>query len=242
MTENSIKDGLQLCSLTIGHRDHALLSDLSFGLKPGEIFTLLSANGIGKTTLLRTILGEIPALSGEIFWQGHALSPLPTEKRHKRGLGYCPEGRRPFAAMTVQDNLDVAGPPTRKERSQKLEEIFALFPALQPHRRRQAWQLSGGQQQMLALGRALMSSPRLLLLDEPCQGLAPVIIEDLMAAIRKIAASGCAILLAEQDIMRSLTLADHICLLNRHGVQQILEGATCTAEILENLIAKTWQA
>jgi branched-chain amino acid transport system ATP-binding protein len=182
-------------------------SGASVRVAAGEVVTLLGANGAGKSTLLRTVMGMLPG-RGNIRLAGEPIGTLTPAARARRGLGYVPEGRRLFPGMSVRDTLLVGcreDTPTAKRR---LVEILALFPALAPRRDTPAWQLSGGQQQMLAIGRALMGAPKLLLLDEPSLGLAPVVVDELLARLRGLAAGGTAVLLAEQGVARALGVAD----------------------------------
>lgn len=175
---------------------------------------LIGRNGAGKTTLLKAIMGLVPIETGAVLFDGRALAPYPTERRVALGLGYAPEGRRPFAGMTVRENLEVACRAGRDERDQRLHDAFALFPQLEAKSRVRAWQLSGGQSQMLSIARALMSKPRLLLLDEPSLGLAARAVSDLMARLERIAGQGTAVLLAEQNASVALEIADRATVLD----------------------------
>lgn len=189
--------------LEAGYRGRPVLRDLTFRLEPGERLGLLGANGSGKSTLLKALVGLVPAARGRIRLAGREITRLPPEARIRRGLGYVPEGRRVFPGLTVADNLLVAAPGGGAQaRRQRLDELLTLFPALAERRYERAWRLSGGQQQMLALGRALMRRPALLLLDEPMLGLAPALVSGLAATIRAIAATGTALMVADEDARR----------------------------------------
>jgi branched-chain amino acid transport system ATP-binding protein len=199
---------LELRAVTVSHGGVAVVRAVSFVLAAGETAVLLGANGAGKSTLLRAVAGLLPLDGGRIVLDGIDVTGMPAERRIHLGLGYVPEGRRVFPGMSVRDNLEVAGADSRIERTRDVDRVFTLFPALAAKQREKAWRLSGGQQQMLALGRALMGHPRLLLLDEPSLGLAPKVAADVFAAVRAIAAEGTAVLVAEQSAERAATLAD----------------------------------
>ncbi|WP_042704763.1 ABC transporter ATP-binding protein [Azospirillum sp. B506] len=203
---------LSIRGLSAGYGGADALDDVSLDLAAGETVALLGANGAGKSTLLKALIGLVPA-RGELRLDGADLGGLATEARVRRGIGYVPEGRRVFPGMSVRDNLEVAGRSAARDRAQDVERVFALFPDLAFKSRESAWRLSGGQQQMLSLGRALMGRPRLLLLDEPSLGLSPKLADELFAAVRNIAETGTAVLLAEQSAARALTVAPRAVLL-----------------------------
>ncbi|HEX3499047.1 MAG TPA: ABC transporter ATP-binding protein [Stellaceae bacterium] len=197
---------LDITGLTVAYGPVVALREASLAVARGEAVALLGANGAGKTTLLRALIGQLPAREGEIRLDGRSIATLSPERRARLGLGYAPEGRRVFPAMSVRDNLDVACREGAAERARRRAEIERLFPQLAEHAARRAWQLSGGQQQMLAIGRALMTAPRLLLLDEPSLGLSPRLTEELFARLKAIREGGTAILLAEQNVVQALAL------------------------------------
>lgn len=203
---------LSVEGLSAGHGGAPVLDGLSLSVAAGETVALLGANGAGKSTLLKALLGLVPA-RGRVRFDGADLTGLATERRVRRGIGYVPEGRRVFPGMSVRDNLEVAGLKERHARAADVARVFALFPDLARKSGESAWRLSGGQQQMLSLGRALMGRPRLLLLDEPSLGLSPRLADEVFAAIRAIAATGTAVLLAEQSATRALTAAPRAVLL-----------------------------
>ncbi len=186
---------------------------IGFDVGAGEIVALLGANGAGKTSLARAVIGEIDPAEGRIALTGRDLQGLAPHRRALLGIGYCPAGRRVFPGMSVRDNLLVAASVPAADRRRMLADAMALFPALKQFADTPAWQLSGGQQQMLAIGRALMTGPRLLLLDEPSLGLAPILVEELLAKLKDVATSGMGVLLAEQNIGAALRIADRAVVL-----------------------------
>ena len=197
---------LEIGGLSIAYGPVAALRDASLVVAPGEAVALLGANGAGKTTLLRALIGQLAVRGGDILLDGRSIAALTPERRARRGIGYAPEGRRVFPGMSVRDNLDVACRGGAAERARRRAEVERLFPQLAEHGARRAWQLSGGQQQMLAIGRALMTAPRLLLLDEPSLGLSPRLTAELFTRLQAIRAGGTAILLAEQNVAEALGL------------------------------------
>lgn len=203
---------LSVEGLSVGYGGALALDGVSLTLAAGETMAVLGANGAGKSSLLKAILGLVPA-SGMVRFAGEDVVALPTERRVGRGLGYVPEGRRVFAGMSVRDNLEVAGLSDRRARAQDVARVFALFPDLARKSGEAAWRLSGGQQQMLSLGRALMGRPRLLLLDEPSLGLSPKLASELFAAIQAVTDAGTAVLVAEQSAARALSIAPRALLL-----------------------------
>jgi branched-chain amino acid transport system ATP-binding protein len=191
----------------------------------GEIVALLGGNGAGKTALLETVLGFRP---GRVSLFGHDVTALAVEQRVLLGVGYVPEGRRVFAGLTVRENLEASSSLPAGVRRRRVEELLALFPMLGERPEARAWLLSGGQQQMLALARALMNKPRLLLLDEPTQGLAPLVVDGLLASLRDLAATGIAILLAEQRAAIALRIAGRAAMLVRGRIVR----QAATAELI----------
>ena len=176
----------------------------------GELVAIVGANGAGKTTLLRCLSGVQPAASGTILFAGDDITGLPASARVRLGIAQSPEGRQVFAPMSIEDNLRLGAYTRPAEEAQcSLEEIYDLFPVLRERRMQAAGTLSGGQQQMLALGRALMSKPRLLLLDEPSMGLAPLIVEEILRIVQMLKQSGITILMVEQNARAALAIADH---------------------------------
>lgn len=187
---------------------HAI-KGISFHVDEGEIVTLIGANGAGKSTTLQTISGLLRSKTGSIEFCGENISRLPPHKIVERGLAQVPEGRRIFLQMTVQENLDMgAYTQSGSTADAEMEKVFAQFPRLAERRKQIAGTLSGGEQQMLAMGRALMSKPKLLMLDEPSMGLAPILVEQIFEIIQKLHALGTTILLVEQNAQMALSVAD----------------------------------
>ena len=186
---------------------HAI-KGVSLEVNEGEIVTLIGANGAGKTTTLHTVSGLLRPRTGSISFCGEDITKIPAHRLVERGLAHCPEGRRVFLQMTVQENLDMGAYIRRDDFSASLEEVFELFPRLKERRKQVAGTLSGGEQQMLAMGRALMSKPKLLILDEPSMGLAPILVEQIFDIIKNLHAIGTTILLVEQNAQAALSIAD----------------------------------
>jgi branched-chain amino acid transport system ATP-binding protein len=184
------------------------LRNVSLRVEKGEIVALLGANGAGKTTTLRTISGLVHPVRGVITFEGRPIQHLPPHEVVGLGIGHAPEGRRIFPQMSVVENLEIGAYRRRGDVRGDVEAVFALFPALAQRKRQAGGTLSGGEQQMLAIGRALMSQPRLLLLDEPSMGLAPMVVETIFGIIDQIRSSGTTILLVEQNAAQALQLAD----------------------------------
>lgn len=223
---------LELRELNVYYDAIHVLKNVSLSVNEGEIVTLIGANGAGKTTALRTVSGLKKAASGSIALDGEEISALPPQQRVKRGLLQVPEGRRVFAEMTVQENLDM-GAYLRTDRAAvavDLKRVFESFPVLAKRRRQLAGTLSGGEQQMLAMGRALMGSPRLLLLDEPSMGLSPIFVQEIFRIIRDINASGTSILLVEQNAQMALSVASRAYVLENGAI--VMTGAG--SELLES--------
>ncbi|MFZ4834954.1 high-affinity branched-chain amino acid ABC transporter ATP-binding protein LivF [Rouxiella sp. Mn2063] len=185
------------------------LHQVSLHINQGEIVTLIGANGAGKTTLLGALCGEPRATQGSIVFEGQDITQWPTAKIMRGDIAIVPEGRRVFSRMTVEENLAMGGFfATREQYQQRLQHVYALFPRLQERRAQRSGTMSGGEQQMLAIGRALMSQPRLLLLDEPSLGLAPIIIQQIFDTIQRLREEGMTIFLVEQNANQALKLAD----------------------------------
>lgn len=204
---------LQLESINVFHGDMQALFGVSLEVAPGEVLALIGANGAGKSTLLRAVTGLTPARNGAIRFQGEDISRLPAEQIATRGIALVPEGRQLFPSLTVEENL-LMGAVVKRAGHWNLSTLYALFPILHEFRARPATLLSGGQQQMVAVGRALMSNPKLLLCDELSLGLAPSVVEEIYRAFSRIRADGLAIVLVEQDVARSCAVSDHlVCML-----------------------------
>jgi branched-chain amino acid transport system ATP-binding protein len=207
-------DALTLEAINSYHGESHVLQDVSFHVCEGEILALLGRNGAGKTTCLMTIMGLIGARRGAIRLFGEDVVALPPEAICRRGIGLVPQGRRIFPTLTVRENLSVARlSPRRRSGSWSLDRIFDLFPRLRERDRQFAGSLSGGEQQMLAIGRALMGNPRVLLLDEPSEGLAPIIVAEVSRTISRLKGEGQSIVLVEQNLKVALELADRAVIL-----------------------------
>ena len=192
-----------------------VLHGVSFGVREGEVVTLLGRNGAGKTTTLKAVMGILDQRSGSIRFDGHELIGLPSNKVARLGLAYCPEERGIFASLDVEENLML--PPVVRPGGMALDEIYRLFPNLQERRKSQGTRLSGGEQQMLAIARILRTGATLLLLDEPTEGLAPVIVQQIGAVIRQLKQRGYTVLLVEQNFYFASTVADRHYLME-HGL------------------------
>ena len=190
---------------------------VSFALRARELLCVVGPNGAGKTTLINTLAGVLRARSGRIEFEGRDISALPPHRFCEAGIALVPEGRRLFGSMSVLENLEIGSllPAAKAKRAQSLESVLALFPALKVKLAQAAGELSGGQQQMVAIGRALMARPRLLLLDEPSLGLSPLIVGEMFTAIRRVNAEGTAVLLVEQNVSMALRVADRAYVLEQ---------------------------
>ncbi|MDR7532547.1 MAG: ABC transporter ATP-binding protein [Armatimonadota bacterium] len=207
---------LEVSGLEVRYGDLQALWGVSLRVAPGEIVALLGHNGAGKTTLLRTIAGLLRPAAGVVTFDGRPLHREPAHRTVERGIALVPEGRRLFAGMTVEENLLLGGfaPAVRARRQETLREVLEIFPALAERRHQVAGTLSGGEQQMVAIGRALMARPRLLLLDEPSLGLAPLVVRRMFEVVREInAARGVTVLLVEQNVKGALHLASRVYLM-----------------------------
>jgi branched-chain amino acid transport system ATP-binding protein len=228
---------LEVKGINVYYGPLQVLFDVSLSVKEKEIATVIGPNGAGKTTLLKTISGLLHPKSGSIRFLGEEISSLPAEVVVRRGVAHVPEGRGLFPYMTVLENLQL-GAYTKEARSkmkETLEEVFELFPRLKERKDQLAYTLSGGEQQMLAIGRALMSRPKLLVLDEPSQGLAPKLVKSVMQTLEELNARGITILLVEQNVHHALNLADRGFVLENGRV--VLEGAA--QELLNNSHVKS---
>ena len=206
---------LVLRAVTAGYGAFTALWDVGLRVDAGEAVAVVGPNGAGKTTLLRVISGVIPPRAGEIAFEGRSVAGEPAHEIVAHGIAHVPEGRRLFPMLSVLDNLKMGAflPAARREFAPSLERVFALFPVLAERRHQRAGSLSGGEQQMLALGRALMSRPKLILLDEPSMGLAPVMVLRLFDLIRRVREEGYTILVVEQNVRQVLKLVDRAYLL-----------------------------
>lgn len=200
---------LELKSVSVGYGRNRVLQNVNLTLERGEIVTLLGANGAGKSTLAKSISGLLRTEAGSILLDGEGIETLPPAERLRRGIAHVPEGRQIFAGMTVAENLDLgAYAASEADHAERLEVVFTLFPILRERMREIAGNFSGGQQQMLAIARGLMSKPKILLLDEPSLGVAPLLVAEIFRLIVALRVQGIAILLAEQNARQALSIAD----------------------------------
>lgn len=212
---------LAVTGLTVRYGALTAVGGIDLSVADREIVALVGAGGAGKSSTLNGIAGLVPAAGGTVTLDGTDLARLGPERRARAGIGFSPEGRRVFASLTVAETLAVPCFASRAERRRRADAVYGLFPQLAERRGERAWRLSGGQQQMLAVGRALMTGPRILVLDEPSLGLAPKLVGSLFATLRRIAEGGTAILFAEQNVPAALTLADRC---------YVLDGGAIAAE------------
>ena len=200
------------------------IKGISFHVDEGEVIALIGANGAGKTTTLQTITGMLNAKAGSILFEGEELTKIPGHKIVSMGMAHVPEGRRVFAQLSVLENLKL-GAYTRKDKDEieeSLQRVYKSFPRLEERKNQLAGTLSGGEQQMLAIGRALMSKPRIILMDEPSMGLSPIFVEEIFNIIKEVSASGTTVLLVEQNAKKALSIADRAYVLETGKV--VLEG------------------
>jgi branched-chain amino acid transport system ATP-binding protein len=222
---------LEVDGLAVARGAGLALRDCGFRLEAGRALAVLGANGAGKSTLMQAIIGLLRVRAGTIRLRGQTIHALRPARRARLGIGYCPEGRRVFPGLTVQENLEVACWADATERRRRIGQAYELFPALAALAPRAAWQLSGGQQQMLAIGRSLMNAPALLLLDEPSLGLAPALAHAVLSRIPDITGSGVAVLLAEQNAALALRVCDDALLLrNGHIVEAGLAASLAESD------------
>lgn len=200
------------------------IKDVSFEVNEGEVIALIGANGAGKTTILHTVSGLLQPTKGSVMFEGQDITKVPAHKIVSLGMAHVPEGRRVFAQLTVLENLKL-GAYTRKDKNEMeetLQMIYKRFPRLEERKNQIAGTLSGGEQQMLAMGRALMSHPKIILMDEPSMGLSPIFVEEVFKIIRDISAEGVTVLLVEQNAKKALNIADRAYVLETGNI--ILQG------------------
>ncbi len=216
---------------------HAI-KGISFEVNQGEIVTLIGANGAGKSTTLNTVVGLLRPRSGHIEFDGKSIVGFPASKMVSLGMALCPEGRRIFQQMTVRDNLEMGGYSRPAAEIQKsMDDVFNRFPRLKEREKQVAGTLSGGEQQMLAMGRALMSKPKLLMLDEPSMGLAPILVEQIFDIIKELHAAGTTILLVEQNAQMALSIADRAYVL---GTGRITMSGSAADVLADDRVRATY--
>jgi branched-chain amino acid transport system ATP-binding protein len=229
---------LRLGNVDAFYGDSHVLHGVGFTVHAGRLLALLGRNGAGKTTCLNTVIGFLPPRQGNVALFGEAIAGLPPETIARKGVGLVPQGRRVFRSLSVDENLRVAArrPVAGAKGGWSLERVYEVFPRLRERRAQAAGLLSGGEQQMLAIGRALMSNPRVLLMDEPSEGLAPQIVHEVGRIIAALKADGLSIVLVEQNIKMSLNVADDVVLLNTGRV--VYEGDVAGVRNDERLVAQ----
>jgi branched-chain amino acid transport system ATP-binding protein len=219
---------LQVAGLHAWYGESHVLHGVDFEVRAGEVVTLLGRNGAGKTTTLKSVMGIVPWRTGSVRFRGEELIDRPSNLIARRGLAFCPEERGIFASLTVEENLLL--PPVVQAGGLGLDAIYELFPNLRERGRSQGTKLSGGEQQMLAIGRILRTGARLLLLDEPTEGLAPVIVQQIRMTIRRLKAQGFTILLVEQNFRFAATVADRHYVMERGRVVDMIANADVPAQ------------
>jgi len=228
---------LEMNAVRAGYGAINVLWDVSLNVARGEVTTIVGPNGAGKTTLLRAIMGLLPLQRGQIVYDGASLAGVPTWDLPERGIAMVPEGRMIFRDMSIEENLMLGAFPKARRGAAKaqLEEVFALFPLLKERRALPAGTLSGGQAQMLALGRGLMSSPQLMLIDEPSLGLAPVVVQEVFEILARLKAEGRTIVLVEQNTNMALRVADQVYLMQGGKVTLAARAADVDVETLHDM-------
>jgi branched-chain amino acid transport system ATP-binding protein len=217
---------LRVDHLSAGYGEARVIQDLSFELQDGQSLALLGRNGVGKTTLIDSLIGATTRFGGRIALAGEDIAPLPPHLRARRGVGWTPQERNIFRSLTVEENLTAVALPGRWT----VERVYRLFPRLKERRTNMGRQLSGGEQQMLAIGRALVLNPRLLLLDEPTEGLAPIIVEELLTTLRELARGGLSMIVVEQKPKKILPFTDHAIVLDRGAIAHAATSAELLAD------------
>ena len=228
---------LRVSSIETSYGGSRALFGVSLEVARGECVCLLGRNGVGKTTVMRSIMGLTPPSRGEVTWNDRPITGWRPDRVARAGIGFVPEDRRVFAELTVAENLDVARRASGRRGRWNVEAVYALFPKLATLASREAGGLSGGEQQMLTIARTLMGNPELLLLDEPSEGLAPLVVDSLLERVQRLRDDGLTILLAEQGVHFSLALADEVYVLEKgavvhHGAAAELRGDSALRERL----------
>jgi branched-chain amino acid transport system ATP-binding protein len=232
-------DALAIAGIDAFYGDSHVLHSLSFALQPGRLLGLLGRNGAGKTTCMSAIMGFLRPRRGSIMLYGEPVGGLPPDVIARKGIGLVPQGRRMFRTLTVRENLMVAAQPAKTPgggAGWSIERVFALFPRLKERHAQVAGSLSGGEQQMLAIGRALMGNPRVLLMDEPSEGLAPQLVAEVGRTIAQLKAEGQSIVLVEQNIKLTLDLADEVVIINTGSV--VFTGSARTLKLEDAVVTQ----
>ena len=229
---------LEVNSIHTSYGLSQVLFGISLSVEPGQVISLIGRNGVGKTTTMRSIIGLTPASSGKIIFQGTDITKLPAYKISRLGVGFVPEERRIFPQLSVWENLDIARRPAISGEGWDEERVFTLFPDLKDIQARPGGVLSGGQQQMLTIARTLMNNPSILLLDEPSEGLAPKVVEDLRDQVKLLKDTGLSIILAEQNLKFVLYLSDYCHILEKGEIKYSgsPEDLRAKPEILEQYL------
>lgn len=216
---------LEVKHIDVRYGDVQVIWDISFQVSQGEVVALIGANGAGKSTSLKTISGMLRPVKGEILFEGRPIHVVKPFNLIELGIAHVPEGRRLFSEMTVEENLDMGSlkGDAKDKRAETKEMVFELFPRLRERRRQPAGTLSGGEQQMVAIGRGLMSRPRLLMFDEPSLGLAPILVREIFRVIEKIRAEGMTVLIVEQNVKQTLGVSDRAYVLETGRI--VMEGS-----------------
>ena len=215
---------LEIKDLFVSYGMMEVLHGISLNVQTGELVSVIGPNGAGKTTLIKTIMGLVQPKSGAVLYDGQDISHIPAHKRAEMGIGYVPEGRHVFGRLTVEENLAIGAYSSKdKEKLKKnIEMVYDIFPRLGERREQLARTMSGGEQQMLAMGRALMSKPKIILMDEPSMGLSPIFVNEIFDIIKEVSESGTTVLLVEQNAKKALSIADRAYVLETGSIT--LEG------------------
>lgn len=236
MSEQSGKALVSLDNVKAGYGESVILENISLSLHEGETLALLGRNGVGKSTLLLTLLGLTQVHGGSVHWRGADITRVPTYRRAQEGMGWVPQERHMYPSLTVEEHLTVVARPGEWD----VKKVYELFPRLEERRGNMGNQLSGGEQQMVAIARALMLNPTLLLLDEPMEGLAPIIVQELLGVIRRLVQeSGMTVIIVEQHARMALGLAARAMVLDRGQIVHASDSQTLLSdpELLDRLVA-----